>query len=116
MSYCRWSTDGFQCDLYCYSDGDSFWTHVSGSRYVFKEPLPEMTTDYFHWHQKVTQMCQEATLEPIGGPHDGETFTDATGAEWKATLLKLKAAGYRFPDYVIEQADAIARDEAIPHN
>lgn len=41
MSYCRFSSDDYQCDVYVYQDGNGGWTtHVAGSRYLFKEPLP----------------------------------------------------------------------------
>ena len=33
MSYCRWSTDNFKCDLYCYEDvNGGFTTHVASNR------------------------------------------------------------------------------------
>src|SRR5687767_6611694 len=41
MSYCRWSTDDFQCDLYCYEDvSGGFTTHVAGRRKIWDAPLP----------------------------------------------------------------------------
>lgn len=39
MSYCRWSCDDFECDLYCYSDVSGGWTiHVAANRHVGKAP------------------------------------------------------------------------------
>ena len=40
MSYCRWSSDNFTCDLYIYESVYDCWTiHVAQSRHV--GPLPE---------------------------------------------------------------------------
>lgn len=41
MSYCRWSSNDFQCDLYCYEDINGGWTtHIAGSKLIPREPLP----------------------------------------------------------------------------
>ena len=35
MSYCRWSTDDFACDLYCYESAAEYVTHVkSGATFI----------------------------------------------------------------------------------
>ena len=37
MSYCRWSSDDFQCDVYVYeSVAGGFVTHVAANRVVFR--------------------------------------------------------------------------------
>lgn len=42
MSYCRFSTDDYQCDVYVYEDVGGWWsTHVAGNRPVYAEPLPD---------------------------------------------------------------------------
>lgn len=41
MSYCRWSSDDYQCDIYAYEAEDGFVVHVASSRKRFIEPLPE---------------------------------------------------------------------------
>lgn len=89
MSYCRWSSDNFECDLYCYSDvNGGYTTHVAGRR------------------------RQGDELVAIGLPHDGKTFNDATLEEFKERLLSLRAAGYSFPNYVLETVDAEIAEEA----
>lgn len=41
MSYCRWSTDDFLCDLYIYEHYEGFWAiHVASIRRVYHKPLP----------------------------------------------------------------------------
>lgn len=37
MSYCRWSSDDFQCDVYCYEADEGFIIHVAVSRPVLKD-------------------------------------------------------------------------------
>ena len=40
MSYCRWSTDSFDCDIYAYQHTDGgYRVHVSRNRLV--KPLPK---------------------------------------------------------------------------
>jgi hypothetical protein len=42
MSYCRWSSNDFQCDVYVYEDVAGGWTtHVACNRVVYSEPLRE---------------------------------------------------------------------------
>jgi hypothetical protein len=110
VSFCRWSTDDFQCDLYCYeSCYGGFQTEVAGNRVIYSEPLPpEVPFDWpgLEWrsrHEKVMQMVKSAKCEPLGLPHDGESFNDETLEDFLARLLMLREAGYRFPDYVLER-------------
>ena len=107
MSYCRWSGDDFQCDLYCYESDEGFVTHVAVNRVVFAGPLPPPTTggDVNEWMKRdfaVSDMINEAKREPIGLPHDGETFVDATLEDMLERAESLRAAGYKVPDYALE--------------
>ncbi|WP_344250997.1 hypothetical protein, partial [Isoptericola hypogeus] len=88
MSYCRWSSDDHQCDVYVYEDVAGGWTtHVAGRRWVLAEPLPEpieVSTDFTakQWDQwwargrRVSAILDRSTTEPLALPHDGETFND----------------------------------------
>lgn len=111
MSYCRWSTDDFQCDLYIYEDVYGGWTiHVAGNRVVYTEPLPEpieLTDSNFDdwWARRkiVDEMVSRAEREPIGLPHDGARFNEPTAADAADRVRELRALGYKCPDDV-EQA------------
>lgn len=115
MSYCRWSSDNWRCDLYCYEDCGGGWTtHVAGNRLVGEIPEARMprpgATDadwqtYGEAHSAQMKWLDTATREPIGLPHDGESFNDSTLAEFKDRLLSLRAIGYRFPDYVLDEVE-----------
>lgn len=75
MSYCRWSTDDFTCDLYCYESSEGYVTHVAS----YKDSR------------------EKDSREPIGLAYDGQSFLDETPEDFLATLTMLKEAGYTFP-------------------
>lgn len=116
MSYCRWSSDDFQCDVYTYEDCMGGWTtHVASRRRIFKEPLPP-EVDYYDReagmkrYKKVMEMVEEAEVVDIGLPEDGETFNDDTPGECANTLETLKNMGYRVPQYAIDALRAEGTD------
>lgn len=110
MSYCRWSSDGFWCDLYCYEHvGGGFMTHVARNR------RPRRVTD-IDWSsaealqasiEKQRKELDDPTNqpEPIGLPHDGENIVDDTIEGMIATMKRLKSIGYNVPDWAIESAE-----------
>lgn len=110
MSYCRFSSDDHQCDVYVYADcHGGYTTHVAARRRVFAEPLPpkiEVSSDTIDaWlgrHRIVMAMCERSELVPIGLPHDGETFEHATALECAEHLECLLDLGYRVPRYAID--------------
>jgi hypothetical protein len=116
MSYCRFSTDDFQCDVYVYESCMGGWQcHVAGLKYVFKEPLPpEVSFDQEHmaeWlerHQKVSAMLDHETMVPLGVPHVDD-FITATPGEMADRLEQMRAMGYRVPQRAI---DALREEQA----
>lgn len=113
MSYCRWSSDNFQCDLYCYESGDgdgSVWvTHVARSRRDWNPPY-DLYSDYIiahsHWrllYKFYHIMMAKAPCIQIGLPYDGETFNDHTLESFLNRVLVLKDAGYRMPDSLMKE-------------
>lgn len=109
MSYCRWSTDDFQCDVYVYADiAGGYTTHVAGNRVVYQEPLPphvSYLTDLEGWlerHRKVMEMIENSPREEITLPHAGETFNDPTPQACANRLQELKSLGYVVPQCVID--------------
>jgi len=118
MSYCRWSSDDFRCDLYVYGHCDGTWTtHVAGSRYAGEvPPTPDLRTagteEYMVAYRAQRAYLDAAELEPIALPHAGATFKDAGPAECATTLRMLRDLGYRVPDYAIEGLDEEAAEDA----
>lgn len=107
MSYCRWSSDSYRCDLYVYESDDGFHTHVAGCRHVLDwSDLPppvdvrEDPEGYLSRHKALMAALDGAGLEPIGGPHDGESFIDGDAESCADRVAALRAAGYWCPDDV----------------
>jgi hypothetical protein len=117
MSYCRWSSDDFGCDVYVYeSTGDDWLTHVARNRVLgVVPPTPPMHDDpawiqqYMLAHQAQMAFLETAERAPIGLPHDGESFDDPTPGECADRLEQLRALGYRVPLYAI---DALRAEQA----
>ena len=115
MSYCRWSSDDFQCDVYVYESADGWVTHVASNRAVFAAPVPPMADcmdveAVISRHLVVSEMLDDATRKPIGLPHDGESFTDMTAGECADRLESLRELGYVVPQYAI---DELREDAAV---
>lgn len=110
MSFCRWSSDDFQCDVYVYESYlGGFQTHVAERRYVFKDPLPppiDLTKgnakEWLDRHKRVDAMLDHDNMAEIGLPHDGQTFSDSTAAECAERLEYLRGLGYIVPQYAID--------------
>lgn len=105
MSYCRWSSNNFKCDVYCYQSAEGFVTHVASHRVVGDVPkLPDLgePADAFvkAWKAQ-SDFVTNAKRTPIGLPHAGESFTDPDMESFLARLVELKKAGYEVPDDVI---------------
>jgi len=113
MSYCRFSSDNFLCELYCYADTSGGWTtHVAANRVAGFIPLLDeslLDTNPGAYAVQLQAQCDfviAADRVPIGLPYDGETFYDQTLEAFRARIVTLREAGYRCPDYVLAQIDA----------
>lgn len=113
MSYCRWSSDGHQCDVYTYADtSGGYTTHVAGKRRPKRAPdLDPSSEESF----KASYAAYRAVLDdplnepvPIGLPADGVTFNDPTAKACADRLLWLRGLGYNVPQYAI---DALLEEE-----
>lgn len=114
-----------QCDLYIYdSTCGGLTVHVAGLRKNVKEPFPEdvpLGGDDPNWVdaymariKEVDRINKKYEHEPIGLPHDGESFTfgeDYVGcAQFVEKLIEM---GYKAPSGLVECLieDAIDADE-----
>lgn len=104
MSYCRFSTDDFQCDVYVYASASGGYTvHFASSKRIIKEPMPpyveftqENITAYMERHNEMMRIVGDAEMVPIGLPFDGKTINGDV-AEVVVTLELARKEGYRFP-------------------
>jgi len=127
VSYCRWSTDDFRCDLYVYEGNWAYTAHVADRRYVYTEPLPpapDLTPPFTEdkmaaWmdrYEAAKTIRDRTPLVPIGLSFDGQTLNRDSPGEMADLLVELAAQGYRFPCEVIvelreEQLELDAADQ-----
>lgn len=119
MSYCRWSSDDWTCDVYVYEGSCGFVIHVAGNRVCGDIPrTPELTTDpasieaYVAAHQAQMKFLETCQRQPIGLPFAGESLSAESAGECADELEKLRTLGYNVPQYAIdnlreEQAQAV---------
>lgn len=118
MSYCRFSSENFGCDVYVYEYCYGGWrTHVARSRVVGEVPAlaplsagPEQIEAFIQSYRAQTDFMKAAVREPIGLPHDGEDFIDDGPDECADRLESLQALGYKVPQHVIEALRGEAAD------
>ncbi len=118
MSYCRFSNDDYQCDVYCYEDvTGGFTTHVAGNRPVLDgtlpPPVPFTQENLEAWHarhEKVMAWVETAERVRIDLPHNGECFNDPDAASAADRLQMLKEIGYNAPQYAIDALREEAAD------
>lgn len=122
MSYCRWSSDDFQCDLYCYADtSGGYTTHVAGRRRTSRSPSLSALMEGDHSqaacdaYNKAMEEWGKEPMKDIGLPHDSATFNDPDLESFLARLVMLKEAGYQMPDYLIPDVrEELAEEKAGP--
>jgi hypothetical protein len=126
VSYCRWSSNDHQCDVYVYQSVDGFVTNVARTRYAPTEAMPEPISftpdDVLGWAERNIERSQQvwAVLDAaptvlIGLAHDGETFVHATASECADHLAHLAELGYRVPaDVITDLREEDEQEEAQP--
>ena len=126
MSYCRFSSMDFGCDLYCFADcAGGYTTYVAANKIVGEVPkIPEFplgkqdTPEWKAWgvaYKAQMDFLETAKRVPIGLPYDGERFNDLDLESFLARLLMLRERGYRFPDYVLEDVRSEIEEERKSH-
>jgi hypothetical protein len=108
MSYCRWSSDDWKCDLYCYhSVCGNFITHVAGRKHIGVPVNPHKITDKEYWlaHQSQMEFLETAEMKDIGLPYDSEHFQDPDLESFLQRVNCLKEAGYHVPVWVLESIE-----------
>lgn len=122
MSYCRWSSDDYTCDVYVYeSFGDVWVTHVANRRWVSTTELPEPVelipgdearlTAWFERHRLVLDRHGDPEhghwleltehVGPDGAEDVGASFEHETPGECAANLQRLASLGFNVPQGVI---------------
>ena len=117
MSYCRWSSMDFQCDVYVYADiGGGYTCHVAGRRRknrpserytdIIRETIVEPdVVDKKSFRERMDQYDKEvSTSDWMDLPESpfGDTFNMETSNEMADALETLAGKGFSVPDYAIE--------------
>jgi len=117
MSYCRWSTDDFRCDLYIYdSCYENTVVHVARYRHtipdeVLPPPVDLVTGKTGDWYARslvVQTLMDQYPRRDIGGPLDGQTFTFDNAdevADWIETTVAPLGV-YCYPDDLVDNLRA----------
>lgn len=117
MSYCRWSCIGYGSDLYVYQSDRGWESIIAGSRYTNLEDAPTLlefdanaTPDQLNeWHRRYEErwawLREHGQHEDLPDFPGGRFHLDDTPGECAARLRKMRAAGFRVPDYAIEQLE-----------
>lgn len=104
MSYCRWSSMDFKCDLYIYEAEDGIAIHVASNRVVGDVPSIDWSSaELLHSTYKAQMgFLDTAEREPIGLPYDGESWYGLGKGAACAVIEMLEEEGYIFPEGLCE--------------
>lgn len=104
MSYCRWSSDDWKSDIYCYEGEDGYHVHVAASRIVGDVPKIDWSSPevLYETYKKQMEFMDNAERKNIGLEYDGESFYFSTPGGCADWLFCLRDAGYNVPQYAIE--------------
>lgn len=105
MSYCRFSSDNWRSDVYCYENKDGYVTHVARSRLTDVIPplLPFDDPNWLTSYQTRGKAIECSSRYVIGLEYDGETFCDDSLSALLERLQMLRAAGYHVPESALEE-------------
>lgn len=103
MSFCRWSSLDYQCDVYVFGSNRGFETHVAGRRRVvpegtFPPPLtvgpgdPEWPQQWVDRHNAVMAIMDDDRFAWVALPEPvaGESYIDHTADECADRLERLR--------------------------
>lgn len=109
MSFCRFSSDDYQCDVYVYASANGYTTHIAGSRVVFARPLPlPVAFNEAHidaWVEReieVNRIVEISERKRLTLPFAGRSFDDEEASACADRLEKLRSLGYRVPQHAID--------------
>lgn len=116
MSYCRFSSDDYQSDVYVYESAhldEPVWVvHVAQRRWVFHEPLPpevDMTQDIDAWlrrRQEVSAQIDDTSRGhwiELPEPVEGSAHELDSPGECADLLESLAGQGFHVPEGVIDE-------------
>jgi hypothetical protein len=105
MSYCRWSTDNFNCDFYCYESDEGFVTHIAAKRRrIWLRVLLRGIKQNRDWFTRIEdKLPKTLMLNHIKHEWAGKSFVDETEAEMFARIRLGVKTGLHCPKSVYEE-------------
>lgn len=115
MSYCRFSSDDWQCDVYVWADiADTWRTEVAGRRWIFNEIPPPVEFDpldekkfraWFDRHHKLMDMIDDPEHGhwlDLPTPEGCHSYEHDTPGECADNLERLRGLGFNVPQGAID--------------
>lgn len=128
MSYARFSTDDFRCDVYVYESDEGFVIHVATNRaniteeqYATLPPNPaglvtnEDIQVFIRRNNALSQLVSNAEHIPIEQALAGETFVLETPGEAADQLEELIKEGFRVPKTALSELREEQRECSSAH-
>jgi hypothetical protein len=114
MSYCRWSSDNYNCDLYCFEHVDGYYqTYVAGNRVRVWMRLFRWLTDKRLWINddrsirisrfKTWNWPHWLTHKPIKHELAGAQFQDISEEAMFLRIHDLHKEGFRVPKKLLNK-------------
>ena len=113
MSYCRWSSNNFECDIYSFASVyGTYEVWVAARRHVSDKPKPkvpplpvhgseEEIDEWMKQNNLLNDWMEKAETVDIGLPCDGAQYSFTEPGDAAKKMEELKAIGYVVPQYAI---------------
>lgn len=104
MSYCRFSSDNWNSDIYCYQSVEGYVIHVASNRYDRAiTPLDDSTEEtLYESYRQQREDIEKAKQVKIELDGAGESYYLPTPQEAVEKLKELQTKGFRVPDFAIK--------------
>jgi len=116
MSYCKFSSNGYQSDLHAYFE-DQYTIHVASKRYKEQGPVPwdhlKLNEAQDNWEPDSLVKFNDLTEKflsanepvPIGLPDDDESFYFDNIGDFRSKMRELIYTGYQIDEEVMASID-----------
>ena len=122
MSFCRFSSDDFQCDFYAYESNSGYELYVAARRAEWDPPLSPFTPEaiqlpFSEWkqaHEDYFKKLREAPRLEIRHPAAGSHQIFPSLQALRDRIAELASEGLRAPEWLIPELDAEITEQEKP--
>ena len=130
MSFCRFSTDNYRCDLYAYESAHGFELHVAAQRVHWDPPQSPLSLEalnlpheewlalYARYHDALREAPRSSIIHPDAGGH----HLLGSLQQLRDKIEQLISEGLHAPDWLLPELDELiledapaARNPGAPH-